>query len=65
MACTRAFARASAGTKIAARMPMLAITTSSSIRVKALLLAPWASPGILETGKLIMTPIRCNQPVNI
>src|SRR2546423_13614182 len=35
MRCARALARASAGSNMAARMAMIAITTNNSIRVKA------------------------------
>jgi hypothetical protein len=57
MACARPFACDNAGNKIADRMAMMAITTSSSIRVKAFPLAPLASAEVRKTGKMLMAQI--------
>jgi hypothetical protein len=65
MACARPFAWDNAGNKIADRMAMMAIITSSSIRVKAPLLAPFASAEVRETGKMLMAQIRCIHLANI
>ena len=58
MACARPFACASAGRKIAASIAMMAITTSSSIRVKARPFACVASRGTRETRETVMAQTR-------
>jgi hypothetical protein len=65
MACARPFAWDNAGNKIADRMPMMAITTSNSIRVKPFPLAPLASAEVRETGKMLMAQIRSIHLTNI
>src|SRR5258708_5920217 len=54
------FARFNAGNSRAARMPMMAITTKSSIRVKALKLrtaAEWGSgPGVEQAAPAFLMP---------
>ena len=58
MPCARPLARDSAGNKIAARMAMMAITTSNSSKVKPLPLAPEAGVKVLKTGRFFIAPIR-------
>jgi hypothetical protein len=65
MACARPFAWDNAGNKIDASIAMMAITTSSSIKVKAAPRAPFASAEVRETGKMLMAEIRCIYPSNI
>jgi len=65
MPCACCFARDNAGNKIAASIPIMAITTSSSIRVKPLPLALFASAEVRETGKMLMAQIRCIFLVNV
>jgi len=43
----------------------MAITTSSSIRVKALPLASFAGAEVRDTGKMLMAQIRCIYLTNV
>ena len=65
MPCARPFARANAGNKIAARMAMMAITTSNSIRVNPFPFAPLASAEVRETGKMVINTYSLESITNI